>query len=155
MRKKLLLIVGFIGVLLVGGLSTQRGKSLFSLPKTNQQEVDDTLIESFKKAAEQINATTPIMVDDDTRMDQATVGPGALVTYHYTFPNYSSRDITPIWITDTLRSVVKNNVCGSKEMKPSLQYGGAYAFSYSGSDGIAIASFHLDRNDCGFPSLTP
>jgi hypothetical protein len=159
MLKKVLSGLGFIAVLIamaIGGqIGKEVGKTAFTPSKPSQKEIDAVLIEGFEKAAKQVNATTPTMIDEDTRMDKATVGPGARVTYHYTFPKYSSRDVDSEWIISNLRPVVKSNVCASEEMKPSLQYGGVYSFSYSGSDGVHIASFQLDRNDCGFPKITP
>ena len=50
---------------------------------------------------------------------------------------------------------VRNSVCSSKEMKPSLQYGGKYTYSYSGKDGVLIGKFTIDRNDCGFSAKFP
>ena len=163
MNKKLLsilgAIIGLIVVLIFAGIGGQVGKEVgkaaFIPSKPSQKEIEAKLIEGFEKGAKQVNATAPTMVDEDTRMDKATVGPGARVTYHYTFPKYSSRDVDSGWIISNLRPVVKSNVCVSKDMKPSLQYGGVYSFSYSGSDGVHIASFQVDRNDCGFPKITP
>jgi hypothetical protein len=90
-----------------------------------------------------------------TRLDKATIGPGASVTYHYTFPKYSSQDIDSSWLQQNLKPTVKNNVCNSKDMKLSLQYGALYRYSYSGGDGTPIGSFEIDRNDCGFPPIIP
>ena len=159
MLKKVLSVLGFIAVLIamaIGGqIGKEVGKEAFTQSKPSQKEIEAVLIEGFEKAAKQVNATTPTMVDEDTRMDKATVGPGARVNYHYTFPKYSSMDVDSGWIISNLRPVVKSNVCANKKMKPSLQYGGVYSFSYSGSDGVHIASFQVDRNDCGFPKITP
>ncbi|MFB1485874.1 MULTISPECIES: peptidoglycan-binding protein [unclassified Thiocapsa] len=162
MLRKLLSVFGFIVALIVWILIGQLGREIgrdageavFTPSKSNQQELEENLIEGFEEAARQVNATLPIMIDDDTRMDKATVGPGALVTYHYTFPKYSSKEIDPNWIRQDLRVTVKNDVCASTEMKPSLQLGGAYAFSYSGRDGVKIATFQVNGNDCGFSELT-
>ena len=132
-----------------GQIGKEVGKSAFSPSKPSQQEIEAKLIEGFIIATKQVNSKTPTMIDENTRMDKATVGPGALVTYHYTFPNHSSRDVDSSWIISNLRPTVKNKVCVSKEMKPSLQYGGIYAFSYTGNDGVHIARFQVSGNDCG------
>ena len=156
MLKTLLSVVGVIVALIVWAVSGQIGrdvgKAAFAPSKPTQKEIEAKLIEGFEEAARQVNASAPTMIDDGTRMDKATVGPGALVTNHYTFLKYSSQEIDPIWIHQELLPVVKSNVCASKDMKPSLQYGGVYAFSYSGNDGIKIVSFQVNRNDCGFPN---
>lgn len=159
MLKKVLSVLGFIVILIAMAIGSQIGKEVgkatFTPSKPSQKEIEAKLIEGFEKAVKQVNASAPTMVDEDTRMDKATVGPGARVTYHYTFPKYSSRDIDSGWIISNLQPVVKSKVCSSEEMKPSLQFGGVYSFSYSGSDGVRIASFEVDGNDCGFPKITP
>ncbi len=127
--KKLLLImgsiVGLIVILIFAGIGGQVGKEVgkhaFSPSKPTEKEMMAKLAEGFEVAAKQINDTAPTMVDEETRMDGASVGPGALLTYHYTFPNYSSTDIDSGLIKSNIFSLVKNNVCSSKEMKPSLQ----------------------------------
>lgn len=121
----------------------------------NQKDVDKKIIEGFEKAAKEVNRTAPTMIDQDTRLDEVTVGPGARITYHYTYPKYSSKEIDSNWLQTNLRPVVIKNVCSNKKMKPSLQYGGIYVFSYSGNDGIEITNFQISREDCGFRHITP
>lgn len=159
MIKKLLVGIGFIAVLIaasIGGqIGKQVGKTVFSPAKPSEQEILSKLAQGFEAAAKQVNSAAPTMVDEETRMDRATVGPGALLTYHYTFPNYSSRDLDSGLINANVFPVVKKSVCASKEMKPSLQYGGQYAYSYSGNDGVLIGGFTIDRYDCGFTAFAP
>lgn len=159
MWKKLLSVFGFIAVLIAaaigGGIGKEVGKAAFSPSRPTQQQVDEKLYEGFNKAAEQSNRRGPVMVDQDTRWDRSVAGPGARLTYLYSFPKYSSRDIQREWLLTNVQSEVKKGVCGSKEMKPSLQYGGTYVYAYSGNDGIEIARFEINRNDCGLPGITP
>jgi hypothetical protein len=163
MTKKLLsvigAIVGLIVVLAFAGIGGQVGKELgkaaFSPSKPTEKEIMAKLAEGFEVAAKQINDSAPTMVDEETRMDGASAGPGASLTYHYTFPNYSSSDIDSGLIKSNVFPTVKNGVCSNKEMKPSLQYGGRYTYSYSGNDGVLIGEFTIDRNDCGFSMKSP
>lgn len=163
MIKKLLSIlgavIGIIVVLIFAGVGGQVGKEVgraaFSPSKPTEKEIMTKLAEGFELAAKQINDSAPTMVDEETRMDGASVGPGALLTYHYTFPNYSSRDIESALIQTNVFPSVKRGVCSSKEMKPSLQYGGKYTYSYSGNDGVLIGEFTIDRHDCGFSAKSP
>lgn len=91
-----------------------------------------------------------MMVDEETRMDRASVGPGILMTYHYTFPNFSSKDVDVEMMTASVFPIIRDGVCNSAEMKPSLQYGGKYAYSYSGNNGVPIMTFVIGKNDCDF-----
>lgn len=159
MAKKLLSIIGFIIFLAFASISGQVGKMVgkasFSPSKLSEEEILAKQVEGFEAGAKKINDSLPRMVDEDTRMDWASVGPGALVTYHYTLPNYSSTDIDPGLMRTNLFPIVKNSVCSSKDMELSLQYGGKYKYSYSGNDGILISEFTIDRTDCGFSTKSP
>ena len=131
-----------------GSIGKMLGKSLFSPAKPTPQQVEEKLIEGFNRAAEQSNKAGPRMVDEDTRWDSTFVGPGARVTYFYSFPKYSSKQITASRLNADVEPVVRSAVCINKDMRPSLQYGGTYAFSYSGNDGVEIARFEFNRHDC-------
>lgn len=156
MWKKLLTALGFIGILIAAIIGGQIGKEVGKAAiKPSQQEVEAKLVEGFTKAANQYNQRLPMMVDQDTRLDKATVGPGPRAVYHHTFLKYTSRDIDANWLQTNLRPEVMRKVCASADMKKSLQYGGIYVYAYSGSDGIEITRFEIDRNDCGFPRITP
>jgi hypothetical protein len=163
MIKKLLsilgVIIGLIVILVFAGIGGQVGKEVgkaaFSPSKPTEKEIMAKVAESFEVAAKQINDSAPTMVDEETRMDGASAGPGALLTYHYTFPNYSSSDIDSGLIQSNVLPSVKSSVCSTKEMKPSLQYGGKYTYSYSGNNGVLIGEFTIDRNDCGFSAISP
>jgi hypothetical protein len=154
MWKKLLAVFGFIVILIAGviggGIGEQVGKVAFSPSQPTQQQIEEKLYEGFRKGAEQTNKRGPTMVDQDTRWDRSVAGPGARVTYFYSFPKYSSRDVERDWLLTKLQPEVRKGVCGSKEMKPSLQYGGTYVYAYSGNDGNEIVRFEINRNDCGY-----
>ncbi|WP_349430995.1 surface-adhesin E family protein (plasmid) [Methylomarinum sp. Ch1-1] len=100
----------------------------------SQKEVDKKIIEGFEKAAKEVNRNAPTMIDQDTRLDKVTVGPGAKATYHYTFPKYSSQEIGQDWLQTNLRPLV---------MRPSIEFGGIYIFSYSGNDKVEITNFKI------------
>jgi len=159
MMKKILSFFGILALLIAsilgGGIGKMAGKALVEPNKSTPKQVEQSVVEGFEMAAKELNQNTPTMIDKDTRIDSVSVGPGTRLTYHYTFPRYTSQEIDSSWILTNLRPEVKNKVCNSKEMKLSLQYGGIYIFSYSGNDGNIIASFEIDRNDCGFPKKTP
>ena len=159
MQKKLLTALGVIAVLIVAGIAGQigreTGKAVFSPSKPSKEEIEAKLIEGFTTAVNQINQKLPMMIDEETRLDRATVGRGARIVYYNTFPKYTSRDIDANWLQTNLRPEVMRNVCDNKDMRKSLQYGGIYVYSYSGRDGVEITRFEIDRNDCGFPQSSP
>jgi len=159
MSKKILGVLGFIVVLIAVGIGgkvgKEVGKSAFSSSKPTKQEVEDIIIEDFAKFASQYNKKLPMMIDKNTQLDKVTVGSGARVVYHHSFPNYTSSDIDSNWISTNLKSQVKNKVCATKGMKKTLQYGGTFVYAYSGNDGVEIERFEIDRDDCGYQKLSP
>lgn len=140
-----------IGISLAKGV----GKDAFSNPPHTQAQIDEQLYEGFSRAAVQLNEKGPVMVDEETRWDRSEAGPGPRLTYFYTFPNYSSDGITREWLLENLQPDITGNVCRNEEMKPSLQYGGTYVYVFAGNDGVEIARFEINRNDCGLPAISP
>jgi hypothetical protein len=154
MWKKLLSGLGLIIVLIasvIGGrMGEEIGNLAFTPKQLTQEQIDKEIYDSFSKTAEQENAKGPVMIDPDTRLDRLVAGPGPRLTYLYSFPAYSLHDFDSEWILDELQPEVKRGVCGSQEMKPSLQYGATYIYSYTGNDGVEIGRFEINKNDCGY-----
>lgn len=156
--KKSLAIVGLIALVIIGilGIGVAKvagkaaGRALFTPSEPNAQQIEEKLIEGLNIAAVQLNSKLPIMVDADTRFDRASVGPGARCVYHYSFPNYTSKDIDGNWLQKSLLEEVKAKICTDQNTRKLLQLGGIYVFSYTGSDGVGIAQFEIAKNDCGF-----
>jgi hypothetical protein len=95
------------------------------------------------------------MVDEETRLDRTEVGPGAVATYHHSFTNYSSSQITAEIVEAKVEPTVRQNVCGNADMRPSLEFGVTYVYAYSGNDGVAIYEFSINATDCGIPTGSP
>lgn len=161
--KKLLSILGFavvlVGMMIGGGLGKLIGpevaKSISGSSKVSQKNLESVLIEGFQVGAKKANIGLPMMIDDETRLDQATVGPGPRMVYHNTFVNYRSNEVDEEWVQTSLRIHVQTNVCANADMKSSLQYGGIYVYAYYGNDGQKIGDFEIDRNHCGLSARIP
>lgn len=162
MLKKLLGIIGSIATLFAtliaigigGDIGKIAGKAAFSSSKPSPQEVEARLIEGFTQAVNQYKPMFPMMLDKETRLDNATVGPGPRLVYHYTFIDYTSGNIDANTLSSNFRAGVTRKVCASSNMKKPLQYGGIYVYAYSGNDGIEVGRIEIDRNDCGFSKLS-
>ncbi len=143
-------ILALVIIIAGGVIGIQIVREQFTTANPTSEELEAKVIEGFELAAKQLNAMTPLMVDEETRMENATVGPGAVMTYHYTFPNFTSKDIDIDMMSASIFPIIRNGVCASAEMKPSLKYGGKYAYSYSGNDGVNIMKFVIGKSDCNF-----
>lgn len=150
--KRILLALALGLVLVFVAISGQGGKLLNSDILTSRQAAPDAvtakLIEGFQVAADSINSQVPIMVDEHTMLDEATVGPGGRITYHYTLVDLPAGQISAADLRKDLQPAVVQNVCTSAQMAPSLEYGGVYTFSYSGSDGVNVVRFDVAQSDC-------
>ena len=150
--------------LIAGGVGNSVGKLVGNgvgeiaapRPTLTEKEVMAMLVDGFEVAAKHMNENVvPTMVDKETRLDRVSVGPGPVLTYHSTFLNLFSHEIDHFLIQHELFPLVKAKVCLNLKMKPSLQYGGEYAYSYSGKDGVLVSEFSIDRDDCGFSPISP
>jgi hypothetical protein len=148
MLKKIISVLGLVAMLIGAGISGIIGKlasrAIFSPSEPNKEE----LIEQLTIAADKINRQLPMMVDSETRLDRATVGPGVRTVYHYKILNYTSKNIDIDRLQTYLRPQVVKSVCSNKDMKASLQYGVKYDYIYAGNDGIEITQFEIAQNDC-------
>jgi hypothetical protein len=143
-------------VMAMGGqIGRECGKAALTPSKPSLKDIEAKLIEGFSTAAKEINQKCPMMLDDETRIDKVTVGPGTRIVYHHTFPNYNSDEIDGNLIRTDLRDQVIRKVCSNEKMEKSIRYGGIYVYSYCAKDNVEIARFEIDRNDCGYASTTP
>ncbi|MCL2011500.1 MAG: hypothetical protein FWG75_01750 [Cystobacterineae bacterium] len=114
--------------------------------KPTQQQIEKTLI----SAAELINARAPLMLDEETRLDKAVVGPGGRLTFFYSLLSHSSHELDSDVFLENLIPEMKEKTCSQKEIKPALQNGGVYVFAFAGNDGVEIARIELSKADCGY-----
>ncbi len=75
-------ILALVIIIAVGVIGIQLVREQFTTANPTPEELEAKVIEGFELAAKQLNAMTPLMVDEETRMENATVGPGAVMTYH-------------------------------------------------------------------------
>jgi hypothetical protein len=157
--NKIFSYVGIFIALMVAaiivGLSKKVGEHAFKPESSPKSDVKSALVQGFRESADELNQSLPSMIDKETRLDRVTVGSDAVLTYHYTFPNYEAEKLSSDWIRTELRPGVVRRVCNNEDMKPSLQYGGIYSYSYSGRDQKLIGSFQVSRGDCGYVAITP
>lgn len=155
MNKKFLLLLGIVAtiVAIAIGIGKYPGKSPVESNRVTPQEIEKELIQGLGNGAKQLK--TPMMVDEDTRLEKVTVGPGPRVTYHYTIVKHPSQKIDPSILRRNLYPEIRNKVCTGDKMKVSLQYGATYTYSYSGNDGVHVGSVDIDRDVCGLPKISP
>jgi hypothetical protein len=68
-------------------------------------------------AASEINKTCPIMIDQETRLDNALAMPNNTLQYNYTLINLDKSDI----IVDTLKKYIEPNIINNIKSNPDLK----------------------------------
>jgi GYF domain 2 len=109
------------------------------------------LQQELTQAANGVNASTPRMIDNMTRLDGAQAGPGTLFTYEYTLINIRARLLSSASL-ETLRqrlsADVRQTVCRGTALKPLLSIGAVIRFHYSDQDGQELALVSVSSADC-------
>ena len=151
MFKKIAAVIGFvviIGAWAAGGSAGRDfARYLFRSSDQNEEEIYTQVQKGLHLAAAQINRNVPLMVDDETRLDSAVASSDKL-TYYYTFPNYSSRDVSYEVVKERVLPNITRTVCGDEDMIWTMKYGIQYVYVYRGNDRRDIASFQIAAADC-------
>ncbi|WP_136796059.1 hypothetical protein [Desulfosediminicola ganghwensis] len=149
MKKALILTTLLFAAIISGSLwRSLRHEPGLSKHTLSPEMIEAQLIEGFTVTATSINEIAPLTVDEYTRLDGATVGPGARITYRYTLTEFASKEVDPDIIASELIPAVKENACNNEQIKATLLYGGVYIYEYFGKDDIQIGSFQIDKQVC-------
>ena len=93
---------------------------------------------NLDRVVREVNATAPKMVDDATRLDRASAGPGRRLTYDLTLISLKAQDIDrAAWKQNAVPSI-RANMTQTKAMHTLLAAGVTVASRYSSSDGVLI-----------------
>lgn len=109
---------------------------------------ESALIWGMERAAAQLNKKTPVMLDDDLRWDSASVGPGARVTYKYTYVNHPAAGVDRQAVLRDLLEPLGASVCTDEATRSSLELGATLSYLYQGNDGIEVARLDIDATSC-------
>jgi hypothetical protein len=90
------------------------------------------------RAAREINATVPKMVDQTTRLDGVAAGPGRRLTYNLTLVSLKAQEIDrAAWKQNVVPSI-RANTAQTKGMHALLAGGVTIVCRYTSSDGVLI-----------------
>lgn len=100
----------------------------------NKQKIDIVLV----SAASMVNSTCPIMVDRDTRLDNAVALPGKVLQYNYTLTSIQKSDIDTGSVKKLITPRLLNNVQSSQEMKVFRDNKATLAYNYQDMSGVYV-----------------
>jgi len=96
---------------------------------SNQEEIsfDKTLVHTVN----QINSICPIMVDEETRMDNAVVLPNKTIQYNYTFVNLNEADFDNDIFQDYMLPKLINSIKTNPDVKIYKENKATIIYNYS------------------------
>lgn len=139
-------IVIFCIAVMAGVIGKDIGKVTAS--RVEHAEKEKKGISALEKIAETVNAKAPMMIDEETRLDKMTVGPGVRGVFHYTVINYPSADLDPAWFTQELRPSLIKSSCKKDSMIIASRGMGTMAYVYYGNDGRVVSTQNITMDDC-------
>ena len=132
MKKALVIILAIIAAVVGATIGKGVVKSLFDVYR------DAKIERSLVKSVEEINASSPKMVDEITRLDGAQAGPGKKLTYLYTIVSLKAADVPPAIWNEQAAPNVKKQMQEAKALRPLFEAGVTVHCKYSGSDSVYI-----------------
>ena len=107
-------------------------------------------------AQKELDATMPIMLDEETRIDRVGLENQNRLVGYRTLVKYASSDIVDVAsFINNIKSHMASNICHQDNLKRFFQYGGVFVLVYSANDGIEIARVAINRDDCGISAISP
>ena len=97
-----------------------------------------SLDKAMMQVASKINESCPIMVDQDTRLDNAIGLPDKILQYNYTLVNLIKDSINIKEFQDYMQPVILNNVKTNPDLKVYRDNKITLAYSYKDKNGIFI-----------------
>jgi len=146
----LVVIIALIGVTFSGPIGNKIQQAEATVSKVFHHALDKSMYEGFKQTADKLNKRGPVMVSKHLRLDKTDAGPGARITYFYSFTNHAASDFTPNKLNTNLQEKIDKSVCSNMKIKPSLELGATYVFAYSGNDGVEITRITVNKDNCTY-----
>jgi hypothetical protein len=137
------------------GLSAPRLNALagFAIPcviwtlliQSSEKDHIDRMRGELEKQVLYINAKCPKMIDEITRLDGTSEGPGLQLNYNYTIISANARDVDAKKLHDAIQASAKEAVKKDYSVNSQMQKGVIFVYNYFGKDGALITSFSLSR----------
>lgn len=108
---------------------------------------DDEIQSSLIAVANEMNQMTPIMVDDDTRLD-STIALKRSFLYLYTLVGYTADQLDPELFLQAIEPLLLQELCSSEDMAGFLDNDIDTIYVYRGNDGNQITSVTIRAGDC-------
>jgi hypothetical protein len=113
----------------------------------SKQEQDSFIAATLRKTAVELNAQTPIQIDEDTQMI-SVIALQKTITFFMRFSNYKAFELEPTIVSKMARENINHTVCQSKATRDLIDLGVEYIYLYKGNDGRQIARVAINSYRC-------
>ncbi|NOT73759.1 MAG: hypothetical protein HOP08_02440 [Cyclobacteriaceae bacterium] len=96
------------------------------------------LDKALMEAASEINKACPVMIDKDTRLDNAVAMPGNIFQYNYTLINLDKSEVNVDTVKKYIEPGLINGVRTSPEMKGFRDNKVTIAYNYRDKNGVFV-----------------
>jgi hypothetical protein len=101
------------------------------------------------KAASELNKTCPIMVDKETRLDNAVSLPGQIFQYNYTLVNMVKDSMNIPDLQNYLEPIITNNVKTNPDLKVYRDHKITMAYYYKDKNGVFVLKIAVTPDKYG------
>jgi hypothetical protein len=112
-----------------------------------QAENDRELNAALQQAASQMNASLPMMVDKETRLD-STLALDGTFRYNYTLVNYPAESLDAGKFTDAMQPRIVNSICTMEDTQMFVNNGVRVIYAYFGRNGKSVTKVTVEPSMC-------
>lgn len=143
-KRNLWLSIAALSLFVIYGMS-------YALDKNgnfeSKQEQDNFIGVTLKKMAREMNAQTPIQLDEDTRL-MSVIALQKTINFNMRLPRYKSSDIESAKFAQITRENLNATVCKSKSTRDLIDLGVEYVYLYTGNDGVLVSRIAIKNYRC-------
>lgn len=134
-RNKIILLFGLMIVL----------TSAFAVKKIFY--TDSAFDKQLQMLSTEINKTTPIMVDQNTRLDRTETKRGEVFLYHYTLVNMEKGSFEEDELKEFLRAQILDNIKNNPDLQYFRAHGAAMTYSYQDKNNAHLFDLTFTSDD--------
>jgi hypothetical protein len=134
-RNKIILFFALI-VILTGAFAI---KKLFY--------TDSAFDRQLQLLSAEINKSTPLFVDENTRLDRTETKRGEIFLYHYTLVNMEKGKFEEEELREFLRVQIKDNIKNNPDLQFFRKYGKAMTYTYKDKNNTHLFNLTFTEKD--------
>lgn len=108
---------------------------------------DSAFDKQLKFLSTEINKTTPVLVDQNTRLDRTETKRGEIFLYHYTLVNMEKGNFEEEELREYLRKQILANIKSNPELKYFRDHGTAMIYTYKDKNSKHLFDLTFNAKD--------